>query len=432
MMEDRLKLKKATYHLWTFTISKLISSFGAQIYSFAVSFYILQLTGSATSFAANLICNILPRTLAAPFAGYMTDKFSRKKIAIAAQIATTLAIAGLLTVTVTSGLSLIAVYTTSCILSLTSMFSGVAFTSSITGLVDKDRIQKAMSLNQMSISFAAIASPAVGGFLYGAVSMLVFLITYMSASSIAILLESTMNFTLFANRKDEVKGESKESMWQSMKAGIHYLKQHSLIVTIIWMALLINFLFGAYEVGYSFILIEKLKMASRNFGFTQGAFAIGMLVLSVYFSVRKEVKFPFRLAKRAFIGMGIIMGGAAVPILIPMSGITVFVYYLVIMFTLGTMMIIVNTPIQVMLQKQIEDDFKGRVFSIVETMAMALMPLGMVLYGFLYDIFPAQWILLLSACLFLVVILILARPSVVRRAHPELNEVSIVSSEVVS
>ncbi|MEH7333822.1 MFS transporter [Neobacillus drentensis] len=431
-MEDRLKLKKATYHLWTFTISKLISSFGAQIYSFAVSFYILQLTGSATSFAANLICNILPRTLAAPFAGYLTDKYSRKIIAITSQAATTLAIAGLLTVTVTSGLSLVAVYTTSCILSLTSMFSGVAFTSSITGLVDKERIHKAMSLNQMSISFAAIASPAVGGLLYGAVSMPVFLITYMSASIIAILLESTMNFTLFANRKEEVKGEAKESMWQSMKAGIHYLKQHSLIVTIIWMALLINFLFGAYEVGYSFILIEKLKMGSRNFGLTQGAFAIGMLVLSVYFSVRKEVKFPFRLAKRAFIGMGIIMGGAALPILISMSGTAVFVYYLIIMFTLGTMIIIVNTPIQVMLQKQIEDDFKGRVFSIVETMAMALMPLGMVLYGFLYDIFPAQWILLLSACLFLVVTLILARPSVVRKAHPELKEVRIVNSEAVS
>ncbi|WP_347177998.1 hypothetical protein [Sporosarcina thermotolerans] len=44
-MSEVLKLKRATYHLWTFTISKLISSFGAQVYAFAVSFYILQLTG---------------------------------------------------------------------------------------------------------------------------------------------------------------------------------------------------------------------------------------------------------------------------------------------------------------------------------------------------------------------------------------------------
>lgn len=426
-MKDRLKLKKATYHLWTFTISKLISSFGAQIYSFAVSFYILQMTGSATSFAANLICNILPRTLAAPFAGYLTDKYSRKMIAITAQIATTLAIAVLFVVTVTSGLSLAAVYATSCILSLTSMFAGVAFTSSITGLVDKERIQKAMSLNQMSISFAAIASPAVGGLLYGSVSMPVFLIVYMTASSMAVLLELTMNFKLYTNRKEKRKGES---IWESMKGGIRYLKLQPLLMTMIWLSLLINFLFGAFEVGYSFILIEKLKIASQYFGFTQGAFAIGMLLLSIYFTLRKEVKFPFLLSKRAIIGMGIIMGAVALPILINLSKNAVFIYYLVLMFSLGALVITVNTPIQVMLQKQIEDDFKGRVFSILESMSMALMPLGMVMYGFLYDVFPAQWILLLSASLFVAVTLFLARPSVVKKAHPELIKGKTVSSEV--
>lgn len=429
-MDDRLKLKKATYHLWTFTISKLISSFGAQIYSFAVSFYILQLTGSAASFAANLVCNILPRAIAAPFAGYLTDKYSRKIIAIAAQIAATLAIAGLFAVTITSGLSLAAVYTTSCVLSLTSMCSGVAFTSSITGLVDKERIQKAMSLNQMSVSFAAIASPAVGGLLYGAVSMPVFLIMYMVASSLAVLLELTMDFQLFANRKEEKKGRHGESMWQSMKEGIRYLKLQPLLMTMIWLSLLINFLFGAFEVGYSFILIEKMKMASQHFGFTQGAFAIGMLLLSIYFTVRKEVKFPFLLSKRGIIGMGIIMGAVALPLFLHLSKSSVFIYCIVLMFALGALVITVNTPIQVMLQKQISDDYKGRVFSILETMSMALMPLGMVMYGFLYDVFPAQWILLLSASLFISVTLILARPSIVRKAHPELGKVNNVSGEV--
>lgn len=78
-MDEIRKLKMATYHLFTFTISKLISTFGAQVYAFAISFHILQITGSATSFAANLLCNILPRTLISPFAGYVADKYSRKK-----------------------------------------------------------------------------------------------------------------------------------------------------------------------------------------------------------------------------------------------------------------------------------------------------------------------------------------------------------------
>lgn len=157
-VEEVLKLKKATYHLWTFTISKLISSFGAQVYAFAISFYILQVTGSASSFAMNLICSLLPRTLIAPFAGYAADNYSRKTIVITAQIATTLAIGGLLIVSLTSELSLIAIYVTTVVISITSTFSGVTFSSSVTGLVDEGRIQKAMSLNQMAISFAAIGS----------------------------------------------------------------------------------------------------------------------------------------------------------------------------------------------------------------------------------------------------------------------------------
>lgn len=422
-MEQAAELKRATYHLWTFTISKIISSFGAQVFAFAISFYILQTTGSATSFATNLICSILPRTLIAPYAGYVVDKYSRKKIVILSQMIATLAIGGLLIVSFTMGLSLIAIYTTTCILSLTSTFSSVSFTSSITSLVDEERIQKAMSLNQISISFAAIASPAVGGFLYGVVSMEVFLIIYMIASTIAVCLEATMNFKLFSNGAvEKTEEEEKESVWKSMKAGLDYLKLQPILMTMIWLALVVNFLFGAFQVGYSFILIEKMKMASEHFGLTEGSFAVGMLLMSIYFTVRKEVKFPLLVAKRGVLVMGMIMGVVSLPLLIEMSYQVMFIYYITIMFSFGVTGIVVNTPISVMMQKQIDDQYKGRVFSIFETMAMALMPLGMVLYGFLYDIFPAEWVLLVSAGLLMITVFILARPSVIRKAHPELDK----------
>lgn len=429
-MDAELKLKKATYHLYTFMISKLISSFGAQVYTFAISFYILEMTGSATSFATNLICSILPRTVLGPFAGAITDRYSKKAIVISAQIATTLTIGGLLVFTLTSGLSLGAIYVTTSILSITSMFSGIAFTSSITALINKDRIQKAMSLNQMSISFAAIGSPAIGGLLYGTVSMPVFLITYMTASSIAVILESTMNFKLYTTPKKVIEGEQKESIWQSIKLGIGYLKLQPIILIMLWMGLMVNFLFGAFEVGYSYILIEKLKMESQHFGFTQGAFSVGMLLMSIYFSMRKEVKYPILVSKRGILALGAIIGAVSVPLLTPLTYHLVFGYYVVLMFCFGSIIIVINTPLQVMLQKTIEDEYKGRVFSIIETMSMALIPLGMVLYGFLYDKFPSHWILLSSAGLLISVALVLARPAVIRKVHPELGGADPVRKEV--
>ncbi|MCM3087817.1 MFS transporter [Bhargavaea ginsengi] len=423
-MEQAVKLRRATYHIWTFMASKLISAFGAQVYTFAISFYILQLTGSATNFAMNLICSILPRTIAAPFAGYAADRWPKKTIVLTAQGAIVLSVGGLLAVSMTSGLSLPAIYATTAVISLAASFSGVAFSAAITGLVDEARIQKAMSLNQMSISIAAIGAPAVGGLLYGTVSMNLFLILFMAAEAVALLLEATMNFRLF-NRKADAgeetgEGHVNEKLLQSMKAGLDYLKTQPIIMSIIWISLFINFLFGAFQVGYSYILIEKMKMASEHFGLTEGAFAVGMLLMSVYLSVRKEVKYPLLVSKWGIVTMGLIMASVALPLMVSLPYMALFIFYATVMFAFGLVMILVNTPIQVMMQKRVDDDYKGRVFAILETMAMALMPLGTVLYGFLYDLLPAEWILMVSAAVLIVVVLTLARPSVVRKAHPEL------------
>ena len=419
-MEEIVKLKKATYHLWTFTISKLISIFGAQVYAFAISFYILQLTGSATSFATNLICSILPRTLLAPFAGYAADKYSRKGIIIGAQIASSLAIGGLLIFSINAELSLIAIYITTVILSITSTFSGVTFSSSMTGLVDEARIQKAMSLNQMSISFATIGSPAVGGILYGTVSMPVFLGIYLTASMIAVVLESTMNFKLFATRKEVVEGAPKESMLQSIKEGFKYLMKKPVVKIIIFISLIVNFLFGAFQVGYSFILIEKLKLDPVHFGYTEMAFAVGMLLMSIYFSSTKELKYPLFVSKWSIVCTGFLLASIATPLLMNMSYLGTVLFYIIILFIFGVTMMVTNTPIMVMMQKTIDDDYKGRVFSILETGSMALMPLGMVVFGFLYDVFSAELILITSGVLLVATVLVLARPSVIRKAHPEL------------
>jgi len=425
-----MKLRKATYHLWTFTISKLISTFGASVYSFGISFYILSITGSATSFATNLICSIVPRVLLAPFAGYAADKYSKKKIILLAQICSVIAVGGLMSVSFIFGLSLAAIYITTCVLSITSLFSGVTFSSSIANLIDEERIQKAMSFNQMSISIATIGGPAVGGLLFGLVSMPVFLIIHMVGYTIAVVLEATMDFKLFTKKAQEASKEKKETMIQSIKEGITYLKQHRVLTVIIWVALAINFFFGAFEVGYSFILVEKLKVDSTHFGLTEGALAVGMLGASFYFSMRKELKFPLVASRRGIFIMGMIMAAIALPLIVTFPYLGIVTYYCVLMFAFGVTLVFVNTPIGVLMQKRIDEEYRGRVFGILETMAMALTPLGMVIFGFLYDIVPAQWVLLSSSALLLLSVIYMLRPSIMKQAHPELEEKGVVNKTV--
>jgi len=419
-MEEQLKYRRATYHLWTFATSKIISSFGAQVYAFAVSLYILQLTGSATNFAMNILCNVLPRTLLSPVAGYMADNFSRKRIVILAQIGTSLTLCGLILIHFVSGLSLLALYGATCLLSVAATFSSVAFSSSITGLVDETRIQRAMSLNQMAISFAAIGSPVIGGVLYAYLPLQNFLFIYLVASIIAIALESTMNFRLFAKAKETNEQTEKESFLDNMKAGIDYILKQNLLITIFGVALVTNFLLSAIQVGFSFILINKLNILSNHFGMTEASMAIGMLLLSIYFSVRKELKYPLVIAKNGIIVLGILMGLMGLPLMIKMSYFGNVAYYILLMFSFGVTSMIINTPIGVLMQKTIDDEFKGRAFSVLETISIALIPIGTIVYGFLYDYFPAQWVLAVSALLLIIFVLVAAKPSIIYSAHPEL------------
>nr|WP_107840144.1 MFS transporter [Metasolibacillus meyeri] len=418
-MKDMVKLKKVKYHLWAFPISKLTSSFGALVYAFAVSLYILQQTGSATSFALSLICSAMPRTLVAPFAGYVADNYSRKMIVLTGQTVITLAIAGLLTVSLTIGLSPLAIYITTVITSIASQFVSIALSASITRLFDEANVQRAMSFNQIAISLSSIGSPIIAGILFGYMPMSMFLILYMMATTSAVLLNSTMDFHLFATKKEE---NLKESMWQSMRMGIAYLKSQPIIMPMLWVVFVNNFLFGAFNVGYSYTLIEILQMQTQHFGLTEAAYAVGMLLMSIWLSAPKRaVKFPVLVAKRCMLCMGITMMGVTLPLFLDVSYIMIVIYYIALMFAIGLLELLVNIPLQIMLQKSVDDEFKGRIFSITETMSMALMPLGSVVYGYLYDMLPAQWVFIISSLLLMSAVIILIKPSFIRQAHPELN-----------
>ncbi|MDN7243370.1 MFS transporter [Planococcus sp. N028] len=420
-MSEAAKLRKATFHLYTFTISKLISTFGSSVYTFGISLYVLSITGSAASFAINLICSILPRSLVAPFAGYAADSYSKKKLVILSQVASVLSVTGLLVYSLAFGLSLTAIYITTALVSASSMFTGVTFTSSIANLIDPDRIQKAMGFNQSAMSIATIGGPVIGGMLFGFVSMNIFLVVQIAAYIVALLLESTMNFKLFTN--GTAKGEDvKQSLVKSLKEGAVYLKSNRVIMVIVTTAIGLNFFFSALMIGLPFIAVQQLKVESAHFGMIEAMIAVGMLLASIYFAMRKEVKFPLLFSKRAILVMSVLLGAIAIPLLLDLPyGMNVG-YLLVLMFGFGVSNIFVNTPIGVMMQKDVEEEYRGRVFGILDSMCMAAMPLGYLLFGLLYDSIPAQYIVWGSSLCLVFLTLYMMRPSVMKEAYPELGQ----------
>ena len=281
----------------------------------------------------------------------------------------------------------------------------------------------------MSMSIAAIGGPAIGGMLYGFASIEVFLIVHMVAYMIAFILESTMDFKLYS--KKQIEEQESVGMFKSIKEGFLYAKTKKAVSTVLWVALWINFFLSVINVGGTYILVETLKIKSQHIGVIESAGAVGMLLASIFLSTRKQSKYPLLQSKRFIILMAATVGLTSVPLWTDVGYLVNVIYFTFIFFSFSVFGVFTNTPIGVMLQTEVEEEYRGRVFGILEAMSMAMMPLGTIIFGVLFDRVDAQWVLLGSCIALLIITFYMMRPSIIKQVYPDIKENNIKLKEKV-
>ncbi|PPA69919.1 MFS transporter [Jeotgalibacillus proteolyticus] len=431
-MSEALQMKRASRNLVLFTGSEFIGTIGSSIYMFGIGLFVLGLTGSATNFALTMLCSMVPRILLSPVAGHLVDRWPKKIVAVISHALMALTMAIVLSYTLAFELSLPLIYGTAAMLAIFATFAGISLTASIANFVDENRIQRAVSLTQSSNSLAAILGPIAGGVMFGFFSIEVFLICHALAYSIVTLLVANMHFNLFRSfASEDDQPEEQLPMLTSIKEGALYVKNHPLLFAIMTVALWVNFFFMASAVGLPFIFVEVLEGTSNQLGVVQSMLGAGTLLTSIYLSTRKEIKKPIKTVRGGLLFISLALGLMAIPLLISMPNLGFAAFYMGIALLMGVLMVIVNTPIQVLLHKTTPDHYKGRVFGLIEMLASGISPLGIVLFGFLYDSVSPQWILIVSAALLFLVTLYGMRPSRVKDTEPK-TEVKEELAETLS
>lgn len=410
-MLEQQKLQRATYNMYTFIVSKMVSALGSTVYSFAVSMYILAHTGSALAFSINLILSIVPRVIMSPVAGVLADRMSKKVLVVGAQIGMCLTLAIVLVWTMTFGLSLPVIYVTTVFFQLFGAVISIGFTAAIPNLVDEARIQRAMSLNQMMTSVAAIGGPIIGGILFGFASFEVFFMLMLVAMAIEVLLDMTMHFTLY---EQQSVTEVETSMMESLKDGWAYIQKNEALRKVFIMVTLINFFFSSMSVGSNFVFLQKLSILPKHIGWIESCIAVGTIVMTAYFASRKAFTNPLSVSKIGLFGLSSLMIMMALPLLGTHSYIFNVSYYAVLMLLFGAFVIVCNMPIGVWFQQTIEEAYRGRVFGLLEMMAMAMMPMGTLLYGVLFDVVSPAIIFIVSGVCLIVLICFLMPRSLIR------------------
>ncbi|EEK79594.1 MFS transporter [Bacillus cereus] len=395
------KMKIATRNIILMMIGKMTSLLGAGIYTFAMGLYVLKTTGSGMGFATTLICGSIPRMICGPIAGAVADRVNRKWLVIGTDLLSSLTMLIMFILATTFGPSLLFIYVSAALLSICASFYSVALTSSIPNLVDEERIQKASALNQTAASLSNILAPIIGGVVFGFFSIKSFFLL----NSITFFLAGVIQlFIVFDLYKKEML-ESKEHFLTSIKEGFSYIKRQHEIYGLMKIALWVNFFASALFVSLPYIIIQNLHLSSKQLGVVEGMLAVGMLIGAIVLSVRKEVNNPFR---SVYIGLFLFAGLSictVFPLLVTIPKVASFIYYIAFMILTGISMMVVNIPMQVHMQKTTDPNYLGRVFGLLETIATAIAPLGMIVYGLLLDMLPTSIVMMtLGGGLLLVVL----------------------------
>jgi len=65
-------------NIFLFLWGKTVSMLGTSVYGFAISLYVLSITGSALNYAITIMINIVPMIIISPIAGVFADRLPKK------------------------------------------------------------------------------------------------------------------------------------------------------------------------------------------------------------------------------------------------------------------------------------------------------------------------------------------------------------------
>lgn len=371
-------------------ISNFIGSLSGKSFNFALGLMLLDQTKSAMSFGINMIIYPLVSLIFLVPIGNLVDRYPHKKILIynfIFRIFTFLLFYAFYFLIDSSSI-LYLVIPFVILHSITVNISDTCYSASIHELVNDKKIQRLSSVTQTAIAIATMLSPAIGVIFYGRLGFagLILIEIFANLLSLGVLL--SMKF-YYEYNEQENKATNCKNPLHGVKEIIQFIKENQIIKYIILVSVILNFFYTSISIGVPFVLKEQLLLDNSTVGMLETMAAVGMLLASISMSLlpdKKEnnillsskITMPLVLLTMAIIGLGITFASTNSQIIIYFLG---SIFMGIIAFTLVVLNIIVMTY----LQSTIETKFLGRVMSTLFTLNTSIMPIGTIVFTYLFQ-----------------------------------------------
>lgn len=358
--------------LW---ITQSFSALGSSMTSFALVIWSYEQQGSALATSLLAICSYGPYVLLSIFAGALSDRWNKKIIMLVSDSFAALCTVSVLVLMASGNLRLWHLYVINTLNGLMNTVQQPASDVVVSILAPQKHYQRVCGMRSFSNSLVTVLTPMLAAALLsltGIHAVLLFdLLTFAAAFG-------TLLFFIKIPQADGPVGVKRESVLQSAKSGLEYLKNNRGILDIILFLAVINFTASIYNAALPAMLLSRAKGGELALGMVNGMTGAATVAGSILVTVLPPPKSRVRVILNSLLfSMStenfILAFGKSVP---------VWCFGVV----LGWIFIpAMGANMDVLFRTRIPVEMQGRVYSARNTLQFFTIPLGYLCGGFLVD-----------------------------------------------
>ena len=384
-------------------LGQVISLFGSSIQRFALSLYLLDLTGSAGIFSAILALSMVPVVLISPIAGMLADRGNKKRLMIGLDSLSALLLLVYVWIVFNGQDHVLVIATVMVLLSTISTIYQPVVNTCVPLIVSRDHLVRANAIIQQVASLSQFLGPILAGLLYG-----INLVSFLFSALLELFLE-------IPHQRREGQQSFKAAFMTDMKESYHYLRHENLIVCrmLLFSGFYNLFLVPVFSVATPYLIKVTFALSSEVYGWAEGMIALGMIVGGFIITYRPNhfhIKRVYQLLYLTSVSM-MLMGGV------------VYLFHFgfidaatsVVLFTVCGMIImgvlgIANVLSAAYLYQAVDGAILGKILAFGSAFATLCIPLGQILFGGLLEVLSQKlYLLILMAAFFVFLVTLLVR-----------------------
>jgi len=369
----------------------LFSQLGSSILGFILMLSILFKTDSSLKFSYVVILSSVCSIIFSPFSGVIIDKYNKKIVMILSQVISILSLLLYLIYYLNiKEISVISISILIIFLNLSdSIFSTGILSSAVYIVNNEEELSKYNGLQQSIDSLCSLLGPIIAGILFSIASIDIFIIFEIAMEIIAVLFFLNINFRKNAIIEQDNEVENNKNSYSILNSVKYMLKKSKLSSLILGMFLM-NFLLSALTIGLPVIMNEYFEKNTTALGIIQSSIPLGMIISGIVFVYIKINPSNLKITIISWLFCSILLIFIGLDLLLFRNNIFIFSVFLIIVnLFLGISLTAGKIPILTYSQKTINPHYQGRVFSILDVLIQVSIPLGILIYGFLFEFFNA-------------------------------------------